>query len=155
MFKLHVFHALVLIYTVHSLLSFYYHNPLFLYQQSNPNGTNVTVHSAGGTSHTHLYADDAAKVPMTNHSCFVTTLTIHEYNRHCSQITTYNKLFVPFQITTPALATHNVSVANAMDHNTYEVMNVPQCLSLKLTQGVGCPHLQYSYTRPPAKCEHC
>jgi hypothetical protein len=55
------------------------------------------------------------KVHMTNPSYFVTTVPIHEYNSHCSQITMFGKLFVLFQITTPARATHNVSAVNVVD----------------------------------------
>jgi hypothetical protein len=81
---------------------FHHHNPLFMYQQSNPDRTDATIHSTGGTSHTHLSADDVMKVHMSNPSCFITMVPIHEYSSHCSQITTFGKLCVLFQITTPA-----------------------------------------------------
>jgi hypothetical protein len=40
--------------------------PLYLYQQPNLDGTDTTVHSVGGTTRTHSYADDSTKVHMTN-----------------------------------------------------------------------------------------
>jgi hypothetical protein len=92
--NLHMFHTLVLIYISTSLLLFHFHNPLFLYQHPNPNETDTTVPAFDGTTHTHSCANDSTKVPMTNLNRFVTTLLLHGYTSHCSQITTYLILFL-------------------------------------------------------------